>query len=48
VVGDVHRISNAKEVIVVDHEKKGKNFGGSGVTCGNLFKGIKNAKRFNH
>jgi len=34
--------------VVVVEEKQGKsrNFGGSGVTSGNLNKGIKNAKRF--
>lgn len=41
-----HRISNAKPVVVVEEKStRSKNFGGSGVTCGNLHKGIKNAKR---
>lgn len=46
VLGDRYRITNAKEVVVEDKPKKTKNFGGSGVTSGNLNKGIKNAKRF--
>lgn len=46
VEGDSYRITNAKEVIVEEKSSKTKNFGGSGVTSGNLFKGIKNAKRF--
>ncbi len=45
VYGDKYRITNAKEV-VVPKEKKKTNFGGSGVTGGNLYKGIKNAKRY--
>ena len=49
--GDKYKITHAKEVLATfgDEElkKKKKNFGGSGVTCGNLNKGIKNAKRFN-
>ena len=42
------RITPAREVIIPqdDNVKKKKNFGGSGVTSGNLNKGIKNAKRF--
>ena len=47
VVGDKYKITNAKEPIRVENVKSKKNFGGSGVTSGNLFKGIKNAKRFN-
>lgn len=49
VEGDKYQITNAKEVVISDDgdkKKKKKNFGGSGVTSGNLFKGIKNAKRF--
>jgi ATPase subunit of ABC transporter with duplicated ATPase domains len=45
VEGDRYKITNAKEVIIEEVKSK-KNFGGSGVTSGNLFKGIKNAKRF--
>jgi len=45
VSGDKYRITNMQEVVRKTKEKK--NFGGSGVTCGNLNKGIKNAKRFN-
>ena len=44
--GDSYRITNAKEVILEDKPTKTKNFGGSGVTSGNIFKGIKNSKRF--
>eukprot|EP01038_Epipyxis_sp_PR26KG_P004184 gene4184-5955_t len=47
VEGDGYRITNAKEVVEEEKaNKKTKNFGGSGVTSGNLYKGIKNAKRF--
>ena len=46
VENDKYRITNAKQVIIQEDTKKKKNFGGSGVTCGNLNKGIKNAKRF--
>lgn len=49
VTGGGGKITNAKEVTAAmddDSKKKKKNFGGSGVTCGNLHKGIKNAKRF--
>lgn len=50
VAGDKYKITHAKEVLVDVGEEarknKRKNFGGSGVTCGNLNKGIKNAKRF--
>lgn len=48
VAGNFQELTSAPAVVVpkVD-EKKKKNFGGSGVTCGNLNKGIKNAKRFN-
>lgn len=46
VTGDKYRISNAKEVVVEEKPTKSKNFGGSGVTSGNLNKGIKNAKRY--
>jgi ATP-binding cassette, subfamily F, member 3 len=46
VEGDTKRIVNAKEVVVAQPKKSKKNFGGSGVTSGNLFKGIKNAKRY--
>ena len=48
VEGDKYKITNAKEVIIEEPVKSKKNFGGSGVTSGNLFKGIKNAKRFNN
>jgi ATP-binding cassette subfamily F protein 3 len=45
----VGRITNAKEVIIEEVSNKSKkNFGGSGVTSGNLFKGIKNAKRYSN
>ena len=41
------RITNAKQIIIREEsDNKKKNFGGSGVTSGNLFKGIKNAKRY--
>jgi ATP-binding cassette subfamily F protein 3 len=46
VEGDKYRISNAKPVVIEEKVVK-RNFGGSGTTSGNLFKGIKNAKRFN-
>ena len=46
VEGDGYRITSAPEIQVEKKEKSKKNFGGSGVTGGNLFKGIKNAKRF--
>ena len=47
VAGDVQELKSAPEVIAPKIvEKNKKNFGGSGVTCGNLFKGVKNAKRF--
>lgn len=52
VSGDKYRITNAKEVLVDPALQSGKgkdkrrSYGGSGVTCGNLYKGIKNAKRF--
>jgi ATP-binding cassette, subfamily F, member 3 len=45
VEGDGYRITNAKEVVIEEKSTK-KNFGGSGVTSGNLNKGIKNAKRY--
>jgi ABC-type sulfate/molybdate transport systems ATPase subunit len=52
VAGDRYQITHAKEVLAdpTDSGKKDKkkNFGGSGVTCGNPNKGIKNAKRFKH
>ena len=45
----IGRITNAKEVVVEEAANKSKrNFGGSGVTSGNLFKGIKNAKRYSN
>lgn len=47
VAGNKQELTSAPEVIVpkvVDNRKK--NFGGSGVTNGDLYKGIKNAKRF--
>lgn len=50
VAGDKYRITHAKAVQVDPAEQGRKdhkrNFGGSGVTCGNPHKGIKNAKRF--
>merc|ERR1711871_728627 len=46
VEGDGYRITAAPEVQVERKEKSKKNFGGSGVTGGNLYKGIKNAKRY--
>jgi ATPase subunit of ABC transporter with duplicated ATPase domains len=50
VPGDKYQITHAKEVLADlsdgNRKDKKKNFGGSGVTCGNLYKGIKNAKRF--
>ena len=46
VEGDTYRITNAKEVVIEEKSTKSKNFGGSGVTSGNLYKGIKNAKRY--
>jgi ATPase subunit of ABC transporter with duplicated ATPase domains len=47
VYGDKYRIAPAKEVVVKEEkDKKKRNFGGSGAPCGNLNKGIKNAKRF--
>lgn len=45
VEGDRYRISNAKPLVIEEKNTK-KNFGGSGVTSGNLNKGIKNAKRY--
>lgn len=49
ITGDKYQITNSKEAAVEDNStKKKKNFGGSGVTGGNLFKGIKNAKRFSN
>lgn len=44
--GDSYKITNAKPVVVEQQKSTKKNFGGSGVTSGNLNKGIKNAKRF--
>ena len=46
VEGDKYRITKAKEVVVEEKNSRSKNFGGSGVTSGNLFKGVKNAKRY--
>jgi ABC-type multidrug transport system ATPase subunit len=46
VKGDSHRITAAPELQIEKKERSKKNFGGSGVTGGNLNKGIKNAKRF--
>jgi hypothetical protein len=45
--GDSREIGNAKvvEPVVIDIDKKKKNFGGGGGPSGNLNKGIKNAKR---
>jgi hypothetical protein len=44
------RITKAKHVAFLEETNKGsqrsKNFGGSGVTSGKVFKGVKNAKRF--
>jgi hypothetical protein len=44
------RITKAKQVAFLEETNKGsqrsKNFGGSGVTSGKIFKGVKNAKRF--
>lgn len=49
VSGDKYKLTNAKEVVVVEEKQaKSRNFGGSGVTSGNLNKGIKNAKRFSN
>lgn len=45
---DNYRITNAKDIIIPEIEKSKKNFGGSGVTCGNLGKGIKNYKRYSN
>ena len=45
VEGDKYKITNSKEVFIEETKSK-KNFGGSGVTSGNLNKGIKNAKRY--
>ena len=45
VEGDKYKVTKAKEVVIVE-EKSKKNYGGSGVTSGNLNKGIKNAKRY--
>eukprot|EP00601_Ochromonadales_sp_CCMP2298_P001112 CAMPEP_0173191444 /NCGR_PEP_ID=MMETSP1141-20130122/12884_1 /TAXON_ID=483371 /ORGANISM="non described non described, Strain CCMP2298" /LENGTH=805 /DNA_ID=CAMNT_0014115625 /DNA_START=80 /DNA_END=2497 /DNA_ORIENTATION=- len=46
--GDKYKITNAPEVKIEEAKGKDKkkNFGGSGITGGNLFKGIKNAKRY--
>eukprot|EP00981_Chlorochromonas_danica_P009063 scaffold2470_cov158-Ochromonas_danica.AAC.3 len=41
-----YRITNAKEVFAEEKPSRSKNFGGSGVTGGNLYKGVKNAKRY--
>ena len=48
VENDRYVIKNAPVIEIEDDagKKKKKNFGGSGVTGGNLNKGIKNAKRF--
>lgn len=46
VLGDKYRITNAKEVILEEKPSKTRNYGGSGVTSGNLNKGVKNAKRY--
>lgn len=46
VEGDKYKITKAKEVVVEEKNERSKNFGGSGVTSGNLYKGIKNAKRY--
>lgn len=46
VEGDTRKLTAAVEPIAPPMPRKNtKNFGGSGVTCGNLNKGIKNAKR---
>lgn len=45
--GDSYKITNAKPVVIEQKPTKTRNFGGSGVTSGNLNKGIKNAKRYN-
>lgn len=43
-----YRIAPAKKIMIPFEERssRSRNFGGSGVTCGDKFKGIKNAKRF--
>lgn len=46
VAGDKYFITNAKTIVIEEKLSK-KNFGGSGVTSGNIYKGVKNAKRFN-
>jgi ATP-binding cassette, subfamily F, member 3 len=48
VEGDKYHITNAKPVLAKfeDSNSRRKNFGGSGVSSGNPFKGVKNAKRF--
>ena len=38
VEGDAYKITNAKEIVVAEQPKSKKNFGGSGVTSGNLNK----------
>ena len=47
VSGDRYKITKAKEVVVEELKTK-RNYGGSGVTSGNLFKGVKNAKRYSN
>jgi hypothetical protein len=48
VEGDKYRISNAKPILAKFDEDRNrkKNFGGSGISSGNPFKGVKNAKRY--
>lgn len=46
VSGDAQRITNARQPVVIEEKKSMKNFGGSGVTSGKVYKGIKNAKRY--
>lgn len=49
VSGDKRAISHAKFIKANPDEilSRRKNFGGSGVSCGNKNKGVKNAHRYN-
>jgi ATP-binding cassette subfamily F protein 3 len=44
--GVKRKIENVKLLEVSEQAQRTKNFGGSGVTSGNSYKGIKNARRF--
>ena len=49
--GDKYQICHAKQsnsdrIEATKSKSKHKNFGGSGISSGNIFKGVKNAKRY--